>query len=64
MVTAGDVCGALHIDHWSRNVDVGIIAYVVTHKASRGDSLATPTLVVQPQNVKYIYFMYSMDFFQ
>ena len=51
-VTAGNICGALHIDQWSRNVDVGITEYVITHKASRGNSLATPTLVVWPQNVE------------
>ena len=52
MVTAGHFCGALHIDHWSGNVDVGILAYVITHKASRGHYLVTPTLVVWPQNVE------------
>ena len=60
MVTAGNFCGALHIDHWSRNVDVGIIAYVITHKASRGNCLMTPTLVVWPQNVE-IYVFHVLD---
>ena len=46
MVTACNFCGALNIYQWSRNVDVGIIAYVITHKASRVNSLATPTCCV------------------